>query len=157
MRRNRGSLRNGSSHGATLICDSMAVRAVNPRSSAVRAAVAGRPRDPRHEIPRDLVGLAHRRIGIAGQCRRERERPRGEREAGEHLTAPPLHQASAKAPVSIDANTAGGGKFRQSSVRRNRVTAMVIATSMRMKSAIASCRRSPIDAPLSMIARVMRR
>src|SRR6516162_2099120 len=48
-------------------------------------------------------------------------------------------------------------RTHQSSVRRKRVTAIVIATSIRPVSASVSKRRLDRSAPLSMIARTMRR
>ncbi len=49
------------------------------------------------------------------------------------------------------------GILPQSSVRRKRVTAMVMATSIRATSASASKRMFSIVAPFSMMARTMRR
>ncbi len=51
---------------------------------------------------------------------------------------------------------AGNSPVHQSSVRLNRVTAIVIATTMRATSAAASTCRSASDEPLSMIERTMR-
>src|SRR6266567_292898 len=68
-----------------------------------------------------------------------------------HFTSPhpARHCASRHPPLR-------GGKASQSSVRRKRVTAMVIATSIRPASQIASISRSVSVEPLSRIARTMR-
>jgi hypothetical protein len=59
-----------------------------------------------------------------------------------------------KFPAKFSA--AGNSPVHQSSVRRNRVTAIVMATTMRATSAAASTCRSASDEPLSMMARTMR-